>query len=279
MSALTRIQEVWDNAQAFYGFCFVDEDTITDAEMQEVAEWAQDQHRMYFAVVPTVAAAVTKGSTLLDATGQTHYCLTYHPEADTVGAVMGMALDQRFDQKDGIKTLKFKLLQGVTPSTVTETQAANLDGAGVNYFAPYGNLEKPVSFFAQGYAGGGAFYDFVVGLDWLRNRIEVNVVNLFLQTRKVPQTETGMALLKGAVARGCEAGVTNGLIAPGQWNQPGIGAIEQGDYLDTGYYLWADRIKNQPQEVRETREAPPITVLVKGAGALHGADITIVPEV
>lgn len=276
MTPLEAISDIWDKTQSFYGIYFAM--PLTDAQIQEVSEWAQDHYRMAFFTKTNSTAAIALGNTLkvLD---QQHYCLSYHEDIHTSAAMMGMGLSiQNFNIKDGIKTTKFKKLTSVTPSDVGQTLANDLDNAGVNYYAAYGNEDNPIIFVSQGYAGGKKFFDWVVGLDWLRDAIETNAMNTFLVTGKVPQTEDGMSLLKASVARGLDQGVNNGLLAAGQWNGDALGSVETGDWLENGYYIYADKIANQEQAERETRQAPPIAVLAKGAGALHGADILITPE-
>lgn len=276
MTPLEAIQDIWDKTQSFYGIYFAM--PLTDAQIIEVSEWAQDHNRMFFATKTNSLQAVVLGNTLkvLD---QQHYCLSFHTDIHTSAAMMGMGLSiQNFNIQNGIKTIKFKKLTGVTPSDVGQTLAAELDTAGVNYYASYGNEDNPITFVSQGYAGGKKFFDWVVGLDWLRDAIESNVANTFLTIGKVPQTEEGMSMLKASVARALNQGVNNGLIAPGQWNGEALGSVEIGERLDTGYYIYSEKISNQEQAERETRQAPPIAVLAKGAGALHGADILITPE-
>lgn len=276
MTPLQAIQSVFDQTQSFYGVYFAV--PLTDAQIQEVSEWAQDNYRMFFATKTDSAEAIALGNTLkvLD---QQHYCLSYHADIHTSAAMMGMSLSiQNFNIKNGIKTIKFKKLTSVTPSDIGQTLSADLDTAGVNYYSAYGNEDNPIIYVSQGYAGGKRFFDWVVGLDWLRDAIETNAMNTFLTVGKVPQTEDGMSMLKASTARALDQGVNNGLIAEGRWNGEALGAVETGDWLDTGYYIYAEKIANQEQAERDTRQAQPIAVLAKGAGALHGADILITPE-
>ena len=274
-TALGSLERIWDATQSFYGVCFTDE--IASDQMQDVVDWCQSHYRMPFFVMTDSAEAIST-VTDINQLGYYTHITTYHDEHDEVGAIMGMALDQKFDQPNGIKTLKFKTLVGTEPTVIGETLAGQLDAAGVNYYSEYGNPDQPIVMYAQGYAGAGKFADFVMGLHWLRNDAQTEVFNTFRINPKVSQTESGMSILKAAVARSCMRGVDNGLIAEGQWNGQPLGAVNTGDWLQTGYYIYAEKIRNQSQQVRETRQAQPISVLVKGAGALHGADIAFIGE-
>jgi len=275
MSALQALQQIWDKTQSFYGVCFVDE--LSAGEIEDVTDWCQSHYRLPFFVVTDSADAIAATTAINQLNYYTHVT-TYHQSHDEVGAIMGMALDQKFDQPNGIKTLKFKTLVGTPPTPIGETLAGQLDAAGVNYYTSYGNPDAPVLMYSQGFAGAGKFADFVMGLHWLRNDAQVEVFNTFRINPKVSQTEGGMSVLKAGVARSCMRGVDNGLIAGGQWNGQPLGTVNTGDFLPTGYYIYADKIRNQTQQVRETRQAQPISVLVKGAGALHGADISFIGE-
>lgn len=272
---LEAIKQVAEQTLGFYAFCFADE--IAVSEVQEVAEWAAQNNRMFMSVITDSDEAVVLGTTLkpLDIN---HYCLTYHQDFNTVGAIAGMALDQRYDRRDGVKTLHLKSLRGVESTDITQTQAAELKAAGINYYSDYGNPDNNLAVFANGHAGGGKFFDFVMGIDWLRNTIETNVFNGQRARRTTPQTPKGMIMIKTDIITGLESAVTAGLIAAGQWNGDGVGEVETYDYLPNGYYVYHDPITSQSQSDRDLRLAPPFTVLAKGAGSLHGADITLVPQ-
>jgi hypothetical protein len=274
-TGLQQIESIWDATQSFYGFCFAD--GVPAAQMQDVVDWAQSHFRLPFFVLTDSAEAISTVNTINGLNYLTH-CTTYHNDPLDVGAIMAMALDQKFDQPNGIKTLMFKRLIGVTTTPIGETLAGQLKAAGVNYYTSYGNPDDPVVMFANGHAGGGKFVDFVMGLHWLRNSVQVEVFNLFLINPKVDQTDAGQQLVKAGAARKCSQGADNGLIAAGQWNGPSIGTINTGDWLPNGYYIYADTLRNQSQQDRELRKGQPITIIFKGAGALHGADIMIIGE-
>lgn len=272
---LAAITEVATKTLGFYAFCFTTKPLA--ANIQAIAEWAQSNNRMFMTVMTTSTEAVTTGNALKDL-GQYHYCITYHEAYETVGAVAGMALDQRYDKTDGVKTLHLKSLTSVVSTDITQTQAADLKAANVNYYSDYGNPDNSLPIFANGHAGGGKYFDFVMGMDWLRNVIETNVFNGQRLRRLTPQTDRGMMMIKADIVNGLEEAVKAGLVAAGRWNGAALGEIETYDYLATGYYVYNESIREQPQVIREQRIAPPFTILVKGAGAIHDTDITLIPE-
>ena len=122
----------------------------------------------------------------------------------------------------------------------------------------------------------GYFIDEVHGLDWLQNQVETDLWNLlYTSTTKIGQDEAGMNALIATVNQSLEQAVTNGLVAPGVWNADGFGALERGDTLSTGYYVYIQPLAEQSQAEREARKAPPIQVAVKLRGAVHFVNVTI----
>jgi hypothetical protein len=148
----------------------------------------------------------------------------------------------------------------------------------VNYYAAYGNPESPLGCYSSGYAGGKMYFDFVMGMDWLRDAIETNVFNGIRLRRTTAQNEDGMSLIDADIVRALERAVATKLVGPGQWNGAPVGEIGTGDWMQNGYYIYHDLVRDQSQQDRSDRIAPPITVLAKGAGSFHGIDILIVPE-
>lgn len=272
---LEAIKAVAEQNLGFYAFCFADEIAVSD--VQEVAEWAQSNNRMFMTVVSDVDEAVTLGNSL-KTTDIHHYNITYHQEYSAVGAIAGMALDQRYDKADGVKTLHLKSLRGLPASDITQSKAYELNEAKVNYYSNYGNADNNLPVFTNGYAGAGKYFDFVMGIDWLRNAIETNVFNGQRTRRSTPQNNKGMMMVKSDIINAMDSAVTAGLVGAGQWNGESIGEVETFDYLPNGYYIYNEPIITQNQEDREQRTAPPFTVLAKGAGALHGIDITLIPQ-
>jgi hypothetical protein len=84
-----------------------------------------------------------------------------------------------------------------------------------------------------------------------------------------------MQLIAASIAQACEAGVNNGLIAPGIWNTGGFGQLSQGDYMEKGYYIFTPLLATQNQADREARLSVPFQVAVKLAGAVHKAFVII----
>jgi len=187
-------------------------------------------------------------------------------------SIFGRAFTVDFDGTNTTITLKFKQEPNVSPETLTETQSATLTSKHCNVFVRYNNN---TAILQQGVMANGYFLDEVYALDWLQNDLQTNVYDELYLTGKVPQTDAGINRLVSIISGRLEQAVVNGLLAPGVWNGPPIGAINTGDTLSKGYYVYAAPIASQSQADREARKAPLIQAALKLAGAVHDADVVV----
>lgn len=128
-------------------------------------------------------------------------------------------------------------------------------------------------------SGGDDFFDNVYNLDWLVFALQVAGFNALAQTgTKLPQTEPGVAVLKGAYVNVLNQAVSNGFIAPGEWNSPelfGDPASLVRNIRQLGYYIYSLPVNQQTQADREDRKAPLIQIAVKYAGAIHSSSVIV----
>lgn len=203
----------------------------------------------------------------------TRSCIQYSASTPhAIAAFFGIAATVDFDGSNTTITMKFKQEAGVTAENLTETQAAALNGKNCNVYANYTNSQAIVQ---QGVMSDGTFFDIIQGTDWLQNAAQTAVLNELLTLPKIPQTDAGINVLVTALTAVFEQAVTNGLCAPGTWNGPSIGALQTGQTLSKGYYVYAQPIAQQSQANRAARQAPPIQAAIKLAGAVHSVDVVI----
>ena len=217
-------------------------------------------------------ASSTLGSRL-KGLGYNRTILVYSSDSPVAAAsVFGRMATINFEGSNTTLTLKFKQLPGVTAENLRSSQAEALKSHNVNAFCAYQN---DTSILQEGITSGGWFIDETHGLDWLQNRVATDLWNLLSTSKKVGQDESGATAIVSCVNKSLEQGVTNGLIAPGVWNGDAFGALESGDTLSTGYYVYIQPFDEQSQSDREARKAPPIQIAVKLKGAVHFINVTI----
>lgn len=182
-------------------------------------------------------------------------------------SIFGRAFTVNFDGSNTTLTIKFKQEPGVTAENITSSQAATLKDKNCNVFVKYNNDTNIIQ---EGVMVNGYFFDEVHGTDWLQNAVQTAVYNLlYTSPTKIPQTDAGINVICTVIAQILEQAVVNGLVAPGVWNAPGFGALNQFDTLESGYYVYAPRVSTQSQADREARKAPVIQIAIKLAGAVH----------
>lgn len=189
-------------------------------------------------------------------------------------ALMGQAFQIDFTQKDGLKTMMYMPLTGMAADPLTVTTAAQVASNGLNYFAQYGvsNIVAP------GVVVNGRWYDEVVGCAWMQNAETVALFTALLNTAaqgKMPQTDEGVNMLLPTIKQPLDAAVNVGLCAPGVWDSGGVGTVKQDDYLPKGYYVYAAPVTSLTAAQRTARQTPALVVLMVGAGALQGVNLTI----
>jgi hypothetical protein len=264
----------------WYGLQIAAAASILDADYVQVAsliEAASPSH--IFGVTTQETAALLTSSTtdlpsLMKAGGYTRSFCQYSQSSPYASAsVFGRAFTVNFNGSNTTITLKFKQEPLIVAEQLTETQAAALNSKNCNVFVAYNNN---TSILQQGTMANGFFFDEIHGTDWLQNQIQTDVYNLLYTSQtKIPQTDPGINQIATIVSQDFQLGVNNGLIAPGVWNGPGIGALVPGQYLSTGFYVFQPSVASQTVASRAARQAPVIQGAIKLAGAVHFSNILV----
>lgn len=169
------------------------------------------------------------------------------------------------------KTIKFKTQPTQSDEKITLQEAQKCRRLGMNFYTDYDGIPMV----AEGQMVSGRFIDEITGLDAFVDSVQKAVFNYLKAMPKVAQTDIGTSAIMSQIVPVCEMFVRNGFVAGGQWNGQPIGLINTGDYLETGYYLYADSFTEQMQTDREQRLGMPISVAIKLAGAIHQQDIIV----
>ncbi|HEF4837311.1 TPA: DUF3383 domain-containing protein [Burkholderia vietnamiensis] len=262
----------------FLGLDFADA-SITDDQHIAVANLIEADQRHIYGITtqnPQVldSTVTTDIASKLKALNLKYTILQYSSSTPyAVSSLLGRLLTVNFDGNNTTITLMFKQEPSVVAETLTSTQANALQSKNCNVFVNYSN---DTSIIQYSVTPSGIYVDSVYNVIWFRNRMETDVYNLLYQSpTKIPQTDGGNAQIAATIAAACEAGVNNGYLAPGVWNSAGFGALNQGDTLAKGYYVYQPAIATQSQADREARKSVVFQVAGKEAGAIHGADILV----
>ena len=192
-------------------------------------------------------------------------------------AYVGRAFSVNFSGSFTSQTMNLKTLVNVSPDDgLTQTDYTNAKTAGADLYVNYQGAVGVLS------SGGNAYFDVVYENLALKYAAQYGLFNaLKTAGTKIPQTETGMASLRDALAQVFIQFVRNGVIAPGTWNSPqtfGDPETFRKNISEVGWYIYSLPITQQSQSERAQRIAPVIQGACKRAGAIHEADILIIVE-
>jgi hypothetical protein len=205
-----------------------------------------------------------------------YYCGT--AGTDSAAAWAGVAMGLNSGTADSMFTMAYKSAVGITPDDLTETQVEYVAGSRSttgNNGNVYIQRSEEYNLLQQGFMADKTSFDEVLGLDVLKNNIQLNVMDLLSHSRKIPYTEPGMVMIENVIAQACEASVTMGFIAPGKWTGDKCLKLTYGDYLPKGYIIQHEPVDDVQQAQKDNRIAPPIYVCCKLAGAIEYVTIEI----
>lgn len=193
-------------------------------------------------------------------------------------AYAGRAMSTDFSGVGTTLTMQGKTLVGIPSDTgINQTILNTCINVGVDCYPTVGaGAQYLGKVFSTGFNG---FFDDVYNLDWIVFGLQVAGANAILTTgTKLPQTEQGMAVLKGAYIAVLQQSVVNGFVAPGSWNSPELFGNPDDlrrNILDIGYYIWSQPVNQQQQAARVARQAPMVRIALKYAGAIHSSTVIV----
>ncbi len=252
-----------------------------DEEVAAAAAVVQTLNKILFVVSNSASDIAATGSfhDIAEAGYDKTRCLAYlssttEPAKIMAAAYAGRALSTEFDGSNTTSTMHLKDLVGVTADpTMTQTQLNLCQDCGADAYVNIAGVAKTFT------SGANGFFDQVYNRCWFLGALEVAGFNALARvSTKVPQTEPGMTILKGAYRLVCDRAVRNGYCAPGAWNSADrFGDVEAmlRNIEEVGYYIYSLPVNQQAQTEREERKAPLIQIALKEAGAIHSSNVLV----
>jgi len=268
VAALANISSNW------YGLMFAASVQPTDDQAMAVSAQVEafDLKRMFGSTIidsDVLSSLVTDdlASRQKDAGYLRSFTQYSSANAYAVASIFGRMFTVDFDGENTTINLMYKQEPGVTAEVLTEEQSAVLESKRCNVFVAYVNDTSILQF---GTVAGPAFLDEIHGIDWLGDAAQNAAYNTLYLSNKIAQTDPGVNKLVNAIDGVMGQAVRNGLVAPGVWTSAlEFGQLKTGDYLKSGYYIYATPVALQSQAARDAREAPPIQTAARFAGAIN----------
>lgn len=229
------------------------------ADIEQVAAYIETQLKVFGAdsndadiLTSSTAdvASVLKG----DSYKRTFILYSGTPNDGAAAAWLGGQLPQ----VPGSNNWKFVTLTGITADTFTDNQriicigTEGQGGKNCNIYETIGGV--PIT--EEGFMAGGQFIDLTVGIDWLVSTIQTNVFTALVNSRKIPYTNLGIAVIENAIRQSILQGIQNGLI---DGNSP--------------FTVTAPDVLSIPVSARQNRILPGVAFTCRLAGALNFVEI------
>ena len=190
-----------------------------------------------------------------------------------------------YDQPNAVINGKFLSLPGTRPTTLTATQANELDRKRINWYAQVGRGTDADTREGKTF---GTWVDVYIWLAWFKDALEVAGYNFLKSTAGiggVPITDQGLAAIADVLEAVCERGVRNGGIAPNFVSPAMRLAIQRATgnpafdgFLSSGYLVVRPLARDVDQQLRETRGPIPVSIFVKGSGKVNFLDVDVTFE-
>lgn len=242
--ALDAVQEVNDDWYALTA------ETRVAADILVLAASIEAQRKIYITATAD-PVAVTTGTTDIayqlaalnyDRTGIVYLtsAATQYPECVWVGS--------QLPEVPGSNTWNLKQGSGITVDVLSETKKVNLRDKKANFYTRRAGVE----IFQDGIMASGEFIDVMIFVDWLYARLQEAIFFRLINSKKVPYTRRGAAIIENEIRTVLSQGVANGGIAD-----------------DTPYVVISPDPLNISPTLRAQRVMGDFTFTARLAGAVH----------
>ena len=245
-------------------------------EQKDFSDWAESFTAYFSACTNSVNAYNAANTSNIGYhvwdKGYTRSSVIYHnnPQVYPDVSYIALALATNYAENDAAITMKFKQLDGIEPSPLSESQLAVLVSRRINSYVYIGNNARTVREGTQGMDTW--FTDTRVNLDNYQEELQVEVYNVFLRNKKVPYTSAGQDKLVSACAKINRRYTRNGVFAERDVEAP---ELESGFTTLPATNIMPVPVAFATASERAARLAPPIRVEAYESGAFHKVNINV----
>ena len=276
MNAIKRESQNWVTFTTLY--------TADDSEHLGLAEWASKQGIEYLYVGWTAdARLLVQGSdnSIADKIKDAEYGATalVYDNVNVAAFVMGEAASINWERYQGTINFAFKHIDGLAATVTDETTAALLDAKGVSYVGKFATRNDDFTFLYQAKMFGKFGYiDAFVNTIWLKNVMQVSVMNGLTNAGRVPYNERGYALIRAWLQDPVNRAKNNGVIDEGvtlSESQKAQIFNETGKDLTTELWTqgYAILVEDAGAAVRVGRNSPNISVYYTYGGSVNRIEV------
>lgn len=256
------LNAILDEDPEWYGLVMAERVKQTQLD---AAEWVEANEKLF--ITATAEADVLNVGSSTDLISQlkaSNYFRTavlYHPNAATEYPDAAWAA-RVFTIQPGSETWALKGLSSITVPKITATNRQTIFNKGGNTFEYY---QESIALTNPGKTAGGEWIDVIRFRDWLKDTIQVSMVQMLINRDKVPYTDQGIALCVNNLRRSLQEGQNVGGIAPDELDATGATV--------PGFVITYPRASDVSAEVKASRILD-LSFTARLAGAIHVVEIT-----
>lgn len=256
------LDAILDEDSAWYGLVLTERVKQTQLD---AAAWTEANDRLF--ITATNEADVLNpalATDLISVLKNTRYYRTavlYHTNATTEYPDAAWA-GRVFTIHPGAETWALKSLASVTPSPLTSTQKQTVVNKGGNTFEFY---QAQIALTNPGRVAAGEWVDVIRFRDWLKDTIQVNMVQMMINRDKVPYTDAGIQLCVNNLRKSLQEGQNVGGIAPDE--------LDANNNTVPGFVITYPRSLELAPSIKASRVLS-LGFTARLAGAIHVVEIT-----
>ena len=193
--------------------------------------------------------------------------------------LLGAVASVNWERYQGTINYAFKKVDGVPASVTNQTDADLLKAKGVSYMGNFATRNDDFTFFYDGQIFGDYGYiDAFVNTVWLKNVMQVSIMNGLTQAGRVPYNEDGYTLIRAWLQDPINRALNNGTIDTGvvmSESQKAQVMHETGKDLSTELNTvgYAILIEDAGASVRVGRQSPNISVYYTYGGSINRIEV------
>ena len=279
MASITNITQNW------VSFTTLEEQE--DSVVLGFAEWASDSNGEYLYVPyttiegdvnPSGSGTLTKQLANLNPEG---VALVYGT-LDHAILVLSIGACIDWNRNNALVTYAFKSQSGLEAFVTDDTTAANCVTLKMSFYGKWATRNDDFVQLYEGAMIGGqfGFIDAYIGNLWLRNALQVSIMNGLNQTGRVPYADPGYTTIKAWCADPINRAIRNGVIDAGVtlseaqkaqlFNE--IGEDVSSQIMTDGYYLL---VADPGAQARVNRESPTLGLWYTYGGSVHRVNLPV----
>lgn len=230
---------------------------IDEEDFEDMAEWTEAREKMFgYSYKDPDSNPVTN-------VYYRTFGICYGDDTGSGDPYKHIAMAVRFLSYDaGSETWVNKSLASVSTSNFTDTEIDTIDKDPASYYIQVGDT----GLVQGGKVRAGEWIDVIRFRDWLKNDMQLRILNLLVKRPKVPYTDKGIGLVRNQMIASLKEGTRRGGIAEDQYNSD--------DELIPGFTTSVPLAADLSDTQRKSRILENCTFSAILAGAIHAGNIT-----